>query len=341
VVAANWTDPVGSIATIDMSNPSEADTALVTTDGTDVYVTSFGGLIYVLNRFGADTVQVIDPSDFSVVANFSVGAGSNPQDIFVRSSEKAYITRLDSQNDPDNQDDILIVNPLTGEFISSIDLKPYTSDQGDGLARAAQMARVGDRLFVLIQDLPANLLESANVPGRVLVLDMIDDSVIETIVLEGRNPSDIAYSSVSDKLYISDTGVFNNFVADPSDPYGGIEAVNPDTMQTEGIVIDDADFGGYVFQVRLSEDRAYTIVEGYKLASFDLESYEVLSESLYESAGFFLPDIAVDSQGRVLVTERDPVASGIVVLDGESGEELFGPVEVGALPAAITFVDVP
>jgi len=340
IVAANWTDPVGSIATIDLADPLTAKTALITTDGSDAVIQSFGGRIYVLNRFGTDTVQVIDPSGFSVIGNYSVGAGSNPQDIYVRSDQKAYLTRLDAQNDTENGDDLFIINPLTGELISSIDLKPYTADDGERLARAGQMVAVDDKLYVIIQDLPASLMDPADNPGRIVVIDMLTDMVVDVIVLTGRNPSDITYSPTSDKLYISDTGVFNNFVADTSDSYGGVEVVDPVTMESEGIVVDDAELGGYVFHIRLGEDRGYTVVDGYKVASFSLDGFEVISNNMYESAGFFVPDIAVDSEGRLLVTERDATNAGIAILDGITGDLLHGPIDVGAMPAAITFVDI-
>lgn len=340
VLAANWTDPIGSLAVINLSDFSDVQTALTTTDSSDAVLRSFGNYIYVINRFGADTIQVIDPKDFSVVANYSVGAGSNPQDIFIASETKAYVSRLDSQNDPENQDDVLVVNPFTGEIIYGIDLKPFTFDDGDRLARAAQMVGVGKNLFVLIQDLPSNLLDSANVSGKIAVIDMESDSVVEVIGLVGRNPSDITYSAITQKIYVIDTGVFDNFTTDVGDPYGGVEVVDPGLMQSDGIIIDDAQFGDYLMEIRLTEERGYTVVGGASVASFDMANYEVISSDLYFSAGMFVPDIAVDGDGRVLVTERDMTDSGVVILDGTSGDLLNGPIGVGALPASIAFFDV-
>lgn len=340
VAAANWTDPIGSLASIDLNDTSSANNALITTDGSDVVLQSFGGRIYVLNRFGADTVQVIDPSSFSVIANYSVGAGSNPQDIFVRSDEKAYISRLDAQNDPDNGDDVIVVDPLTGEVTGGFDLTAYTADDGDRFARAAQMVGVDDELYVILQDLPSNLLESADAPTKVVIIDMVADEVIGAIELAGRNAADVAYSPLSGMLYVSHAGVFHNFVVDTTDPYGGIEVVDPQAQQTQGIVIDDAVLGDYPMQIRLGQDRGYVIVGGFMVASFDMDTYEVLAAALYTSAGMFVPDIAVDEQGRVLVTERDATAPGIVFLDGATGTVLAGPIDVGASPASITFVDI-
>jgi len=335
VAAANWTDPIGSVASIDLSDLSTQQ-ALSTTDGTDVIVRTFAGRIYVVNRFGTDTVQVIDSTDFSVVGNYSVGAGSNPQDIWVRSDEKAYVTRLDAQNDSSNSDDILIINPITGVVLGSIDLTSYAANDGDQLARATQMVGVDATLYVLIQDLPSNLLDSADQPGKIVVIDMATDEIVGSITLDGRNPSDITYSPVTEKIYVVNTGVFVNFVTDVNDAFGGIEVVEPETLQTEGVVIDDADFGNYLMNIVIGEDQAYTVVNGMTLASFDLDTLTVTSANLYTSPGFFVPDFTVDTQGRVLLTERDANDAGIVVLDGATGNITAGPLDVGALPAAVS-----
>lgn len=335
VAAANWTDPIGSIASIELSDLTTTQ-ALLTTDGTDVIVRTFGGRIYVLNRFGTDTVQVVVPADFSVVGNYSVGAGSNPQDIWVRSDEKAYVTRLDAQNDADNNDDVLIINPITGAVTGSIDFTPYAASDGDQLARATQMVGVDTKLYVLVQDLPSNLLNSADQPGKIVVIDMTTDEVVGVITLDGRNPSDITYSPVTEKIYVVNSGVFVNFVTDVNDAFGGIEVVEPETLQTEGIAIDDADFGNYLMNIVIGEDRAYTIVNGMTLASFDIDALAVTAANLYTSPGFFVPDFTVDEDGQVLITERDVNDAGIVVLDGASGNTIAGPLDVGALPAAVS-----
>lgn len=341
VFNSNFTDPIGNLASIGLADPTTASLARITTDGSDAVVRSFGGRIYVINRFGTDTVQVIDPATFGVVANYSVGKGSNPQDIVVVSDEKAFISRLDAQNDADSTDDLLIVNPLTGEMPGSIDLTPYTADDSERLARAAQMVLVGTQLFVCMQDLPANMLLSADTNGKVVVIDTETDAVTKVIELAGRNPSDITYSPLTKKLYVADTGVYVNFVVDTSDANGGIEVIDGETLESEGIVIDDASLGGGVVEVRLaSEALGYTIVGSTKVASFNPTSYAVVNASVYQSPAFFLPDISIDQEGRLLVAEQDFNNPGVVFVNTD-GTVAAGPTGVGAPPVSITFVDIP
>lgn len=337
VAATDWTDPIGSLASLDTSAGYAAATALVSTDGSDVVLKSFFDKIYVINRYGADTIQVVDPAGYGIVKDYSVGAGSNPQDIWVVSEEKAYVSRLDAQNDASNKDDILIVNPLTGEIKGSIDFKSYMYDDGDKLSRAGQMVAVGKKLFVCLQDLPSNLLDPANADGKVGVIDTDTDEILDVIDLAGRNPGDITYSPLTKLIYVSDSGVFNSFVTDVNDPYGGIEVIDPETFESKGIVVDDKDLGGYTQAIRLASDSVgYVIVGGLMIASFNPTSYEVLNKAFYTSAGFYLPDFSVDGSGNVYVAETAMGGTGVVVLDG-AGSTLAGPIPVGAPPSSITF----
>jgi DNA-binding beta-propeller fold protein YncE len=341
VAATSWIDPVGSLASIDTESNYAADLSLITTDGSDVVLRTFNGRVYVINRFGTDTIQVIDPDSFGIDADYSVGAGSNPQDIWAVSDSKAYVSRLDAQNDVSNDDDILIVNPLTGGLLGSIDLKIYALDDGDRLARAAQMVAVGNKLFVCLQDLPSNLLESANTNGKVVVINMENDQVITSIELSGRNPADITYSPLTRLIYVSESGVFNNFMTDVTDPYGGIEVIDPETLQSHGIMIDDSSFGGYTKELRLvSQDLGFVIVGGNKVASFNPATYEMLNDSFYVSKGFYIPDISVDRNNNLYVAEMDAENPGVVILSSNDGSVVAGPIPVGAPPSGITFVNI-
>jgi DNA-binding beta-propeller fold protein YncE len=336
VAATNWTDPVGSLASLDIADYT-ASTALVTTDGSDVVLKSFFDKIYVISRFGTDTIQVVNPEGFGIVADYSVGAGSNPQDIWVVSEEKAYVSRLDAQNDTSDASDVLIINPLTGEKLGSLDFKSYMNDDGDRLSRAAQMVAVGNKLFISLQDLSTNLLDKANAPGKVAVVDMDTDEILKVIILAGRNPADITYSPLTKLVYVSDGGVFDNFATDVTDPYGGIEVIDPDTLESKGVVIDDKDLGGYVQAIRLASDTAgYAIVGGLAIAEFNPSTYEVVNSAFYTTTGFYLPDFSLDNKGNMYVCDAAIGNAGIIVIDS-AGVRLAGPVAVGAPPTSITF----
>ncbi|MFH1874576.1 MAG: hypothetical protein ABH859_05250 [Pseudomonadota bacterium] len=341
VAAANWIDPIGSLASLNLLQNYVATLARATTDSSDLVIKSFLNFIFVINRFGADTIQVVDPVTYNVIANFSVGSASNPHDIWVVSDTKAYVSRFNAESDADNNDDLLIVDPLTGEQFGSIDLTAYTSAAGDGLARTTQMVAVGNNLFVCLTDLPQDLLQGANANGKVVVIDTQTDEVVAVVELAGRNPADITYSPLTGLVYITNAGVYDNFDTDITDEFGGIEVIDPQTLATLGIAIDDLDLGGYPTEIRLaSASLGFVIVDGLYLASFNPTTYEVLNNSLYTTEGTYLPDFTIAENGDLLVTERSQTDPGIVVLDSSDGSLKAGPIPVGASPASITFVDI-
>src|SRR5262245_31354956 len=81
----------------------------------DALARSYGGLIYVLNRQGADNIQVLDPrSGFVTRKQMSTGNGSDPEDIVFASSSRAFVSRY-------NETQLWIVNPNTGQRSGQID----------------------------------------------------------------------------------------------------------------------------------------------------------------------------------------------------------------------------
>src|SRR5262245_1085421 len=97
----------GSLADIQFGPPRTV-TPDVVAPSSDAVLRSFSGLIYAVNRFNFDNIQVIDPANgFATIQQFSVGNGSNPTDIALVSPTKAYVARYGSA-------DLWIVNPQTG-----------------------------------------------------------------------------------------------------------------------------------------------------------------------------------------------------------------------------------
>ena len=86
----------GSFGTISLDEPHLATPADPSRRlNSDAVVQTYGGLVYVLNRFGADNVQVLDPAhNFVTTLQCSTGAGSDPSDIAFVSPTKAYVALL-------------------------------------------------------------------------------------------------------------------------------------------------------------------------------------------------------------------------------------------------------
>ena len=105
------------------------------------------GRVYVLNRYLADNVQVLDASSYATLRQFSLGNGANPSDIVPVSPTKAYVSLYGTPY-------IQIVNPDAGTLGSTINLSAFADT--DGLPEADRMARFGRWLFVALQRLDRN-----------------------------------------------------------------------------------------------------------------------------------------------------------------------------------------
>jgi hypothetical protein len=341
VLGANFTDPVGTLSLLPIDSPRTPTKNLQKTHS-DAVVRSFGGKLYVVNRLGADNIQVVDPAaGFEVVRQFSVGLGTNPQQIIVIDESKAYVTLYqpeDNRSDDLAVDDLLVVNPSTGTILKTIDLTPFAADDGERFARASAMVVVGGRLFVAVQDLPGNLALPPNQQGKIVVLDTETDRIVGSLILFGRDPIAMDYSDETGKIYVADAYFFDLTTA-----FGGIEAVDPASLKAEGMVVDDLLLGGTPGDIEVRSPFGFVVLssldpdEGSFVARFGLEGPSEIVR-LYEGTSF-IQEIAVDENGLLLVGDRAPEANGILFIDPESGDIVDGPINTGPAPSSITFID--
>ncbi len=340
VLGANFTDPIGTVNTLTIDPPRTAQTNLATTHS-DAMVRSFGNRVYVINRLGADNIQVIDPTDFSTLYQFSTGNGTNPQDIFVPSPTKAYVTLYqpeDNRSPNMTVDDLLVFDPTTGHILQTIDLTPYTRNDGDRFARASSMLLIGDYLYIAVQDMPGDLSKPPDQPGKLVRLDTRTDQIDHALVLTGYDPFTMTTSPETGKIYLGCADFF-----DLNSPYGGIEVVDPTTMRSEGIYLDDAVLGGWIGDLDVSGNKGYVVLglpdfSENRVVRFSLDPSAPEITILYRSPGY-LQDIAIDENGLLLIGERDPNRNGVVFLDPASGAVIDGPINLGSPPASITFVE--
>ena len=304
----------------------------------DAVARFYNGLIYVVNRMGADNIQILDPQNgFSSVRQFSVGAGSDPHDIVVLSPTKAYVTRY-------NTNAIWIVDPSQGIQTGSIDLSGLAD--ADGRAEIDMMCRVGNRVFVTVQRL------DRNTPGwppagasRVAVIDTQTNALLDTdpvapgvqsILLTGTNPySDIQLDPYTGKLYVACAGYWG--LKD-----GGVEAVDPVSLHSDGFIFLETAAGGDIMDVEIDRGtHGYAIMNDASfntvLISFDAAS-GMKTGTLYAPGGYVLLDIEVSPWRELFVSDRTPTLPGIRVYDVFSNEEITtAPIDVGLPPSDITF----
>jgi flagellar hook capping protein FlgD len=327
----------GSLSVMDLDTRAVSqDVAIV---GSDPVVRWHGGLIYVVNRFGGDNIQVLDPSQGYATRQFPVPPnGSNPQDISFVSPTKAYVTRYDSA-------DLLIVNPASadGGPMSVISLAAFAD--ADGKPEMARMIRLGRWLFVACQRLTS--FQPSN-PSMVVVVDTQADTVfdvnplqpgIQAITLAARNPSTaFAYDAAGARLLIGMLGAYG--VLD-----GGIEAIGLDGLSSQGLLITESELGGDVSDVAWhAATKCYatvTVGETNELVTWNPTTGQRLALLHTAPGGFSLPDIERNDRGELYAC-RNPSPesgspSGMLVFDTDTDLLLAGPLSTGRPPISLTF----
>ncbi|HKY32728.1 MAG TPA: hypothetical protein VJV23_09350 [Candidatus Polarisedimenticolia bacterium] len=275
------------------------------------------GSVFIVNRFFFDNIQTLDPeASFRATLQFSTGNGSNPHDVAVSDDGRLFITRYEP---PYN--DLLIVS-RTGAFEGFVDLSAW-ADNRSGTPRPDGLARAGHLLFVGMQNIDDAFQDYG--AGRVAVVDTRTSEVASVIVMEGRNPfGPPAIHPRTGRQYWAAAGVFQGRL--PGELSGGIEVIDPESLASLGLLVDDDDLGGNVSSVALSETPAgvagfciVTLPGGVNaLRRFHADTGAVAPGTLH-SATAFLTEVVADGDGYLLVPEHDPSRPRLLVFDAATG----------------------
>lgn len=324
----------GQASTVGVLPPWTVDDGVASVHS-DAVAREHGGLIYVVNRLFQDNIQVLDPAQgFETVRQFSVGPGSNPQDIVFASPTRAYVSRYEETM-------LLEVDPTTGELTDAIDLSAFAD--ADGIPEMGQMAIRDGRLFVAIQRLDRDYFWLPTAPSYLAVIDTDTNQLIDAdpatpgvqgITLAKTNPStEILEDRGAGVLYVGEAGKWG--VLD-----GAIEAIDPATLGSLGLVTTEAQLGGEINDFTLGLDgRAHAVVsvsspswEAFAIA-FDWESGAKI-EDVWRPGGFNVTDVEVHPGARELfLSDRTYESPGVRVFDAIDGSQLtVSPLDVGLPP---------
>jgi len=292
---------------------------------------AFNNLIYVVNRFFGDNIQILDPSqDFMTTRQCLTGGSSNPQNISFVDADKGYVTLGGGT-------EVLVVDPSPaadcGDFIKDrIDLADLADD--DGNPELYQSAVVGNRLYVTLQKLDRNNFFVPAENGSIAVIDITTDEFVEEIVLTGQNPfaQTKGIPVLDGELIVGEVGFFG--VND-----GGIERVNL-TSGPEGFFITEADVGADIVDfIVLSHSDAYLVLSlpdfTNSVVKVDL-TRRMVSKTLV--SGESISDIELNDRGQLFVSQRTPQRPGIRIFDTSDDSEITtAPLNLELQPFDITF----
>jgi len=333
-------------STIGIRPPRTADIAVepVSTDPVAHYDID-EDMVFVVNRYLADNVQVVDPGPpFQTVGQYSVGNGSNPYDIRLASSEKAYVSRYEWTT-------LLIVDPYSGDSLGVVDLSAFAD--ADGIPEMGRMEMVGDSLFVALNNIDRTVWQPAG-PGKIAVIDTRADTLVDCdpassgvqpIVLQLPNPyTELRYDGCRMELVVGCAGAWG--VLD-----GGIETVDPFALETKTVVATEAGLGGDISDASFAPGaRWYAVVldtapwpdNFARLVAFDRDTGQPL-DTLYNQTsgdGASLGGIELNNQQELYLCDRDVIDPSVSIFDTRA-DTLLARIGVGVPPFDIAFLQVP
>jgi hypothetical protein len=327
----------GSLSSVDVTpRTKHCDIASVHSDARLRY---YNGKLYVVNRFGADNIQVVDPATGNTTLQFSVGNGSNPYDIAFASPTKAYVTRYESS-------DLWIVNPQSGVHTGTIALGAFAD--ADGIPEMDHMITVGPLLFISLQRVDRAHGFVATDTSLVAVVDTRTDALvdcdaarpgIQAIRLQLTNPvTAFQFDAATSRLAIGCVG-------DYSALDGGIEWIDPVTLKSAGIAMRESQLHGDVNAISLAPGRtgaahAFAVVSDVAFNTLLLRvdlTHAAITDTLYAPGGFAIGDIAENDAGELWVCDNGFGTSGVRMFNAVSGQPLAGPLACTLPPVALTF----
>ncbi|MCK4775727.1 MAG: hypothetical protein KAT30_13100, partial [Candidatus Krumholzibacteria bacterium] len=326
----------GSCSTIELDGTYRV-TKNVAPIHSDAVARYHDGYIYVVNRAGADNIQILDPdNNFSTVRQFSTGNGSNPQDVAFASATKMYVTRYETNT-------MWIMNPQTGIQTGSVDFSSFAD--ADGLCEMHQMCRYRDFVFVTIQRIDRDNFWVPVGDSYVAVIDVNTDTFVDTdpitpgvqaIALSNANPfSEIQLDPWTGQLYVGCAGYWGLLDA-------GVETIDPVSLVTSGTMFGETAAQGDILDVEIINDHmGYCLIQNASFTT-DLISFDPSTgtkvQTVYAPGAWVLQDIDRAPTGELFLADRTAVNPGIRVYDSRTGAEITpDPLDVGLPPFDITF----
>ena len=157
----------------------------------DAVIRYFNQKIYIVNRLNRDSILILNPLlGYLPLQEFSMGSGSNPQDIAVVNDSKAYVSLY-------NRTYLAVVNLSTGQTYKTIDLAVYSeasSNSSSGIDGKPEMARMiinENILYLQLQRLDRNDISgfpSPNTYSYILKINIITDEIIGVSKTPYPNP---------------------------------------------------------------------------------------------------------------------------------------------------------
>ncbi len=320
----------GGLAELDLTTRSISKSRIGQT-AADAVVREAGGRLFLLSRFGSDSVAELDPLTLDKLWECGVGSGANPHDIVLVSPTLGYVTRYDWS-------ELAIIDPSKGSdcngfLTGSIDLTTLADD--DGFPEMDQMALVGSRLFVSVQRLDRNDFFLPSGAGALAVIDTGSNTLETSVELQLSNPFAETKGLLRDRnsglLYVGGAGTLFTDLSD-----GGIEIIDPQRLRSAGLIASGAELGGDLIDFALAgSGRILAAVadKDFTVSVIDFDLSQAAPARTLISSRFLISDIELTENGELWISDRDCSRPGLRSFSIADGSEQGGdPIYPGLTP---------
>lgn len=236
----------------------------------DSKIVGIDGNLFVLERYGADNLALVDVSDNKVKWQKDLGDGANPSDVVKANKDEVWVALEGAAK-------FVKVSVKDGEVVKTVKTDGFNQGKAS-TPNLVDFEVSGDTLFALFQ-------RSENyaypVPGLLALYKLSNGDLLDTIKLAKKNP--MAMGFAKGKLYIASQGEYNADGGTDADDKRGIEVVDFGKKNTS-VVVDGEKLGGgvYAFAVDPEGVAFAAIYKGFgdvPLAKVDLSEKSVKTVS--------------------------------------------------------------
>lgn len=253
----------------------------------DSKIVGIDGNLFVLERYGADNLALVDVSDNKVKWQKDLGDGANPSDVVKANKDEVWVALEGAAK-------FVKVAVKDGKITKTVETKKFNQGKAS-TPNLVDFEVSGDTLFALFQ-------RSENyaypVPGLLALYKLSNGDLLDTIKLAKKNP--MAMGFANGKLYVASQGEYNADYGTDADDKRGIEVVDFGKKKTS-MVVDGKKLGGgvYAFAVDPEGVAFAAIYKGFG-------DVPVVKVDLSEKSVKKISDIA-DAEGSLYFDDVDGV----------------------------------
>ena len=266
------------------------------------------GNLFVLERYGADNLALVDMATNTVKWQIDLGANANPSDLVKANKDEVWLAL-------DGEAKFIKVAVKDGKITKTVKTEAFAQAEGQS-PHLVDFEVSGDTLFALFQRYTAEgWTTSYPAPGLLAMYKLSDGALLDTIGLAKKNP--IAMGFAKGKLYVGSMAEYNNDWGTDADDARGIEVVDF-AKKTSSMVVDGVKLGGGIYAFVVDAKNAIAYASIYKVGgNVPVAKVDLASGSVEFVSG--IPDaegsLAVDAAGVLYVGDRSYGASALYVYD--------------------------